>query len=581
MNFKRPLPAILTTALLVFGCSSAPTGPEAASDETFVIEPHVAYLSSAGDSTSLRAFQRNRHGKESPCPNVRWRSLDEEVATVNGSGKVKARAAGMAAIVAACGAVEAAASVQVSDNGDGFNTVLRAFPEAEGWGAEALSSCRSGGTEVLRVTNLRDDGAGSLRAAVEASNDGRLSIIVFRVAGYLDLQSDIEIRNKSCLYFAGQTAPGDGITIRRSPGRALYFKGTTHDIVIRHLRFRGGYAGNYRGHIGIQVGSGEDYVLDHLSLGWTTDKAIVIKKSATSWSHPISRVTLQRSILAEIFADHPTGVQISGENDDGATDWRLIQDLSLHRNLFAHNSHRNPNVTTYGTEVINNVVYNWRMGAVQSTRESKLDVISNVFDPGPMTDSRYLYEVTWTCDHPGGYEPSLYVQGNIGPHNDDPAADNWVGASRMTACYYKTGGDPGVELPGRFRRDAPLARPEFPVAVRAATAVRDDVLGDVGASAGLACDGGWVARSDAADRRVIGDARNGTGPAKPPENESVLGGFPSLDGGQACSDGDGDGMPDAFESRFGFDPDDPFDAARDADGDGYSNIEEYINVSLS
>lgn len=580
MNFKPPPPTILTTGLLMwlFGCSSAPTDPSAASDEGFVIEPQVAHLSSLGDSTSLRAVQRDQHGRESSCPNVRWQSLDEAVATVNGSGKVKARAAGIAAIIAACGAAEARASVQVIEvTGAG----LRAFPEAEGWGAGALNSCRRGGTEVLRVTNLNDAGSGSLRAAVEASQDDRLSIVVFRVAGYLDLQSDIELRGKSCLYFAGQTAPGDGITIRRSPGRAFYIKGASHDIVFRHLRFRGGYAGNYRGHVGIQVGSGENYVLDHLSMGWTTDKALIIKKSATSWSNPISRVSVQRSIMAEIFADHPTGVQISGENDYGATDWRLIQDLSLHRNLFAHNSHRNPNVTTYGTEVINNVIYNWRMGAVQSTRESKLDVISNVFDPGPMTDSRYLYEVTWTCDHPGGYEPSLHVEGNIGPHSDDPAADNWNGASRMTACYYKTGGDPGVELPNRFRRDNPLPRPLWPVAVRSAAAVRDDVLGDVGASAGLACDGGWVARADAADRRVIGDARNATGPAKPPENESQVGGFPSLDPGQACSDGDGDGMPDAFESRFGFDPDNPFDAAHDADGDGYSNIEEYINVSLS
>jgi pectate lyase len=579
MKSDRPLIAIVATSLLLIGCSSAPTDPQA-SAEDLIIQPHTVVLPAVGDSVSLRAVRRNGRGTDSACSNVKWQSQDERVATVNGSGKVKARAAGLTTILALCGTIEASAAIQVGQS-EGDDAGLRAFPEAEGWGADALSSCRGGGTEVLRVTNLQDDGSGSLRAAVEASQDDLLSIIVFRVAGYLDLQSDIELRNRSCLYFAGQTAPGDGITIRRSPGRAFYIKGTSHDIVFRHLRFRGGYAGNYRGHIGIQVGSGEDYVLDHLSLGWTTDKAIVIKKSATTWSHPIRRVTVQRSILAEIFADHPTGMQISGENNDGATDWRLIQDLSIHRNLFAHNSHRNPNVTTFGTEVINNVIYNWRMGAVQSTRESRLDVISNVFEPGPMTDSRYLYEVTWVCDHPEGYEPSLHVAGNIGPHNDHPAADNWTGAARMTACYYKTGGDPGTELPDRFRRNSPLAQPRWPVIVRSATAVQSDVLSDVGASAGLACGGGWVARSDAADRRVIGDVRNGTGPQRPPENESEVGGFPSLNPGQPCPDGDGDGMPDAFESRFGFDPDDPFDAAQDADGDGYSNIEEYINGSLS
>jgi pectate lyase len=333
--------------------------------------------------------------------------------------------------------------------------------------------------------------------------------------------------------------------------------------------------------VAIQVGSGENYVLDHLSLGWTTDKAVIIKKSATSWSHPVSRVTVQRSIMAEIFADHPTGMQISGEDNDGATDWKLIKDISLHRNLFAHNSHRNPNVTTVGTEVINNVIYNWRMGAVQSTRGSRLDVISNVFIPGPMTDSRYLYEVTWNCENDEGFEPSLYVAGNVGPNNDEPGADNWTGSSRMTACYYDTGGTPGVELPQSFRRNSPLDQPRVPVTVQSANAVRDAVLQDVGASSGLACDGGWIARSDAADRRVIGDVRNGTGPDAPPKNESELGGFPALDGGQPCADGDGDGMPDAFETRFGFDRDNPLDGMLDSDGDGYSNIEEYINASMS
>ena len=42
-------------------------------------------------------------------------------------------------------------------------------------------------------------------------------------------------------------------------------------------------------------------------------------------------------------------------------------------------------------------------------------------------------------------------------------------------------------------------------------------------------------------------------------------------------DVDGDGMPDWWEERYGFDPYDPTDAEQDEDGDGYTNIEEYNN----
>jgi hypothetical protein len=41
-------------------------------------------------------------------------------------------------------------------------------------------------------------------------------------------------------------------------------------------------------------------------------------------------------------------------------------------------------------------------------------------------------------------------------------------------------------------------------------------------------------------------------------------------------DSDGDGMPDFWEIRYGFNPHDPSDAALDADGDGLTNFEEYL-----
>jgi hypothetical protein len=43
----------------------------------------------------------------------------------------------------------------------------------------------------------------------------------------------------------------------------------------------------------------------------------------------------------------------------------------------------------------------------------------------------------------------------------------------------------------------------------------------------------------------------------------------------STADRDGDGMPDDWELANQLDPDNPGDAALDADGDGYTNLQEY------
>lgn len=45
----------------------------------------------------------------------------------------------------------------------------------------------------------------------------------------------------------------------------------------------------------------------------------------------------------------------------------------------------------------------------------------------------------------------------------------------------------------------------------------------------------------------------------------------------ADPDDDNDGMPDTFEIQYGFNPLDPSDAAKDANGNGISNLQEYLN----
>jgi len=103
------------------------------------------------------------------------------------------------------------------------------FPNAEGSGA----STRGGalGTNVYHITTLADSGRGSLRDAVTQTNGAET--IVFDTFGTINLLSPLYITNSN-LTIAGQTAPGDGITVA---GATTYVK-DAHDIILRYMRFR-------------------------------------------------------------------------------------------------------------------------------------------------------------------------------------------------------------------------------------------------------------------------------------------------------------------------------------------------------
>ena len=146
----------------------------------------------------------------------------------------------------------------------------------------------------------------------------------------------------------------------------------------------------------------------------------------------------------------------------------------------------------------------------------------------------------------------------------------------MLACYNDRDGTP---LDPTWRRNARLPQPAHPISLQPADAVYADVMADVGSNRGLRCDGTWRTRHDEVDRRLLDDVRNGRGPSKAPANEGELGGFPPLSPGSTCSDSDGDGMPDEYESRYGFDRNDAGDGWSDWDDDGYSNVEEFLNGS--
>jgi hypothetical protein len=108
---------------------------------------------------------------------------------------------------------------------------LPVFPGAEGFGTKTIAGR---GGKVIEVTSLADDGPGTLRAAVNIPSP---RIIVFRIAGTIELKSELQILNPF-VTLAGQTAPGGGVCIKGA-GIAIM----THDVLIQHIRVRPGNKG--------------------------------------------------------------------------------------------------------------------------------------------------------------------------------------------------------------------------------------------------------------------------------------------------------------------------------------------------
>jgi hypothetical protein len=459
-----------------------------------------------------------------------------------------------------------------------FSDSIPAFPGAEGWGATALTRCRSRPMRVLTVTNTRSTGPGSLDAALNSISDDRFNFILFRTGGRIVTPPGENLRLRSgCVYIAGQTAPGGGIAIE-GRGAAFWFRGPVEitDVVMRYLRFRGrsGLTSD-----NLIIARGERIVLDHLSLSWADNYVLaLLRYGERDWSGPIRDVSLQNSIVAEAFAAHPTGLHIASNEVLRFAPTIGLTNLSLHRNLMANNSHRNPNTGADNILLANNVIYNWNQGALQMQLRGLADFVNNYGKAGPMTHPRYRYLVNPNCDPAANaVDFSIYAAGNVGPMSADADGDNWTGSTRQVACYYDTAGEPGHEVPSRWRRDTPQpwASIPFPVRLLPAPTAFDAVLNDVGANASLACDGSWRPASDPVDRRIIREARTGTGPADPPVDETALGGYPDYSSGVPCPDDDQDGLPNDWEQRF-------FACATCAEpaaiaSNGYLVIEHYLN----
>ena len=452
---------------------------------------------------------------------------------------------------------------------------IPAFPGAEGGGAQTAGGR---GGKVIVVTSLADRGPGTLREACEM---GGARIVVFNVAGVIRLESPISIR-APYITIAGQTAPGDGVCITGAS-----FLIDTHDVIIRHMRFRRGMMDVAFRDDAVGGQAVGNIIIDHVSASWGLDENMSIYRHV--WNRdesgygeklPTVNITIQNSIFSEALDmyNHAFGATIGGHNSLFA------------RNLFASNISRNCSIgMDEDFNFINNITYNWWNRSVDGgDNTSRLNIINNNFKPGPVTPTEGPVSHR-IVKMESGRDPlnkdkfgKAYVAGNRMWYNERVTGDNWDGGVQIGGAADTNGRE------AEIRVDQPFEMGN--VTILPTGKAYDFVLKNAGAT---------MPRRDAVDERVVKTVKTGKAiyaeDAKPHEplyvkrrlpadsykmgiitDPQQVGGLPEYKG-EPRKDSDGDGMPDEWELRYGLNPYDASDAVLDCNGDGYTNIEKYIN----
>jgi len=401
--------------------------------------------------------------------------------------------------------------------GPSISRAALAFPGAEGFGA-AVTGGR-GGT-LYHVTNLNDSGAGSFRDAV--SKSGR--VVVFDVGGYITLKSELSVASN--ITIAGQTAPGDGVALY---GQAVSFSGSSN-IIVRYVRFREGVTGG-SGKSSIMMDTSSNVILDHCSIEWGRWDCFDMNTS--------TNITVQYCIIGEGINPQSFGLLCQSDN------------VTLSHNLFLCNNQRSPKAK--GTiQYINNVVYNWgSCGFVggHSAAPHFVDMINNTFIAGPSSNDRFVGQFTSTDNvYQVGNNTDLDKNGALNPRAVVPAD------------FTDANGSPV------FVNAAQMA-PTVPVTTHSAPASYQIVLAEAGDSL----------HRDSVDTRLLGYVASLGTQGQILSDPVTVGGPGTLASGSTPVDTDQDGIPDNWEIAHGLNPNDPADAALDRDGDGYSNLEEYLS----
>lgn len=495
-------------------------------------------------------------------------------------------------------------------------TGLVAFPGADGYGKFARGG--RGGAQLF-VTNRNDDGPGSYRACVEAIGP---RTCIFRVSGDIPLQSTVDATSPF-LTVAGETSP-NGITLRSvAPNKGDLMVVATHDVIIRHMKFRGGHPPHNTAPTGSPNGRNlmlgdihdgdpvHDVIVDHMSASWATDQTFDVSfgPTAPGQASPIEKLTVQNSLVYEGLRNHSKG-----------PNYRSCG-ISTLRSMIASNTIRNPNNTcgkhdpnnlrvgggiTGENEFTNNVVYNGGEAFLDmwsGRGEAWLNIVGNVFKKGPNTRDRLsnnishdIYPVdAWhqtsrqapsgTCQQnnnapgcvsntQGGDPLHMCVQGNthIGfntfmgnlvtptnPNGTPTAAPPIHGVVNPNDAHL-------VESTNCVTN--PVGENGIASSVLATSSVFSHVMQNAGA---------FPKHRDSADAKIVADATNGTGSIPLCTSSSTAATcdplpYPVIPNGTPYPDSDNDGMDDTYESANGV-----TNPNGDIDNDGYTNLEEFLH----
>lgn len=433
------------------------------------------------------------------------------------------------------------------------------FPGAEGFGKYTTGG--RGGKVYFVTKTIDDDSEGTLRHAVKQSG---ARYIIFKTGGTIYLQSELKIKNGE-LTIAGQTAPGNGITIAGYP---VFI--SANNVIIRYLRFRMGDQNKVEGDaLGARLS--ENLIIDHCSMSWSTDETVSIyysKNTTMQWC--IISESLKNSIHQK--GNHGYGGIWGGKN------------ATFHHNLLAHHDSRNPRLgepagdifaTTDLVDLRNNVIYNWGQNSTYGAEAMNVNIINSYYKPGPATSKKNRII---SIDKNINPETAIFnkwgkffIDGNIMEGSPETTSNNWeFGVYNQFRKQYGT-------ITEKEKYEMKLDKPhdiQNNVTTHSAKQAYEKVLALAGAS--------FI--RDIVDENILKDVKSGTATfigSKGSENGIIdsqedVGGYPKLNPGISLKDSDNDGMPDEWEIKNNLNPEIANANEKDIDKN-YDNIEVYFN----
>jgi hypothetical protein len=440
---------------------------------------------------------------------------------------------------------------------------LPAFPGAEGHGKYTTGGR---GGRVIYVTNLNDDSnPGSLRYAVSQSGS---RIILFKVSGTIRLTKKLSISNGN-VTIAGQTAPGDGITLRDYPVEV-----SADNVIIRFMRFRMGDVTNQEADA-LGGRFRKNIIVDHCSMSWSVDECVSFYVN--------ENFTLQWCIISESLRN--------SVHDKGAHGYGGIwggKNASFHHNLLAHHDSRNPRLgesagdkyaLTDLVDLRNNVIYNWQGNSCYGGEAMNANIVNCYYKPGPATSGTTKRERIIAIDKSKDTSAPVYniwgkfyIDGNYIVGSSRATNDNWTyGVYPQFHSSYGT-------VPEADKIAMRISAPHHPgeVTTHSAETAYEKIL----------LYGGASLMRDTIDRRIIKDVKTGTATYMTGGNgsingiidtQSAVGGWPELASLPAPADSDGDGMPDEWEDARNLNKNSSTDAQLTTVDGLYPNVEVYIN----